>query len=129
MTNIVYSRDEKVKMVQLYHAANNNARIARELFTGLHPDRPIPEIATIVRTIKQFNTEGCVQNGHEKISYPSRQVPDDLRIRICASFEANSVNSTNNIVEELNTSEATVYRVLKSAASASSVSPAVVAER
>ena len=113
MPNNVYNQHDKVKMVELYNATNNNARKARELFAGLFPDRPIPGIVTIVRVIKQFKNSGCVQGGHKKISYPTRQVQEDLKIQICASYEANPVNSLKNVTEEFNASESTVYRVVK----------------
>lgn len=69
----VYTEDEKkfFFLQQVVHGLSG--RETRDHFAALHPDRPIPSLATVQRVIHDFHARGTI-DGHNEVPRVSLSV-------------------------------------------------------
>lgn len=106
-----FTTEERIFMSETYNREQSAERV-RTLYRETFPGRRVPTKTTIISTRNRFLQTGNVNPSYE-VRYPSRQIPEEVEVQVCAAAELDHFASEHTISLQVGYSKSTIHRIFK----------------
>lgn len=104
---------EKVQFVKWYFQGCSSREIS-DNFAAAYPDRPIPSKTTVLSVVERFESTGCVDVKHTKVSRNKTALTEENTEIVVAAISINPRVSLRDLSSEFNISKDSCHRALQS---------------